>query len=169
LPKQNRPLVRDGRLQAKKKRTDRNYLRPNGTQTAVIDETSEETSSDVPASVTSSDDAPPASSSTNGSTRISDAEPTVSEMAAEQTVSAPAAAAPAPAQAPAPAAQRSAGGRLPTTVRAIQQQGVRKRREFDVHALAIRDTQYAFHEMRRIFIFASAVVITLIVLGIVLR
>ncbi len=68
----------------------------------------------------------------------------------------------------APAAATPAG-RLPTTVRAIQQQGVRKRREFDVQALALRDSSYALHELRRIFILASMVVITLVVLWFVLR
>ncbi len=163
MPKQNRPLVRDGRLQAKKKRTDRSYLRPNGNGGSVVE--------DEPGSeADSAPDAPLA----NGATRMSDAEPTPSEMASEETVSAPVASATtgtpaASTTATASAARSTTGGRLPTTVRAIQQQGVRKRREFDVHALAIRDTQYALHEVRRIFILASAVIITLIVLGLTLR
>jgi hypothetical protein len=58
---------------------------------------------------------------------------------------------------------------LPTNVRAIQQQGVRRRREVDLHALAVADTRYALHELRRIAILTTMVVVTLIVLGIVLR
>lgn len=154
MPKQNRPLVRDGRLQAKKKRTDRSYLRPNGSGASVIED---EAAPDAVAE-------PEATSSANGAIRVSDAEPTVSEMTSEETVSAPVA-----STTTAPPSARSTTGRLPTTVRAMQQQGVRKRREFDVHALAIRDTQYALHEVRRIFILASAVIITLIVLGLTLR
>ena len=69
----------------------------------------------------------------------------------------------------APSPARPAPSRVPTSVRAIQQQGVRKRREFDVQSLAVRDTQYAIHELRRIAILATMVVVTLIVLGIVLR
>ena len=101
---------------------------------------------------------------------------------------APAAEAAAPAEPIKPAARQSAragrtatqarpaapspvrpASRVPTSVRAIQQQGVRKRREFDVQSLAVRDTQYAIHELRRIAILATMVVVTLIVLGIVLR
>lgn len=149
MPKQNRPLVRDGRLQSKKKRTDRAYLRPGGARTTMIE------------------DAPDADASANGAVRISDAEPTVGEMIGEAAVAAPAIAASSATGDAVP--ERSSSGRLPTTVRAMQQQGVRKRREFDVHALAVRDTQYAFHELRRIFVLASAVIITLIVLGLVLR
>jgi hypothetical protein len=57
----------------------------------------------------------------------------------------------------------------PAAARAIQQQGVRKRREIDVNAMAMRDTRYAMHELRRIAILATLVIVTLIVLGIVLR
>jgi hypothetical protein len=76
-----------------------------------------------------------------------------------------AAAQPAAAIAP----TRAPSTRLPTAVRAIQQQGVRKRREFDIEALAVRDTQYAIHELRRIAVLATMVIITLIVLWVVLR
>ena len=69
----------------------------------------------------------------------------------------------------APAPARPAPTRVPTSVRAMQQQGVRKRREFDVQSLAVRDTQYAIHELRRIAILAAMIVVTLIVLGFVLR
>ena len=63
----------------------------------------------------------------------------------------------------------AAPARLSGSARALQQQGVRKRREFDVNALAMRDSKYAIHELRRIFILATMVVITLIVLAFVLR
>jgi hypothetical protein len=74
------------------------------------------------------------------------------------------------ADAPAVAAATSAiPGRLPSNVRAIQHQGVRRRRELDLHALAVADTKYAIHELRRIAVLAAMVVVTLVVLGIVLR
>jgi hypothetical protein len=138
LPRQNRPLVRDGRLQAgKKKRTDRSYL-GGGTQ--------------PPEALPESDAA--------------ELEPDTTETAAEPTLTAELAAATAPAPA---RPTRAPSNRLPTSVRAIQQQGVRKRRELDVDALAERDTRYALHELRRIFILTALVVATLIVLAIVLR
>ncbi len=143
MPKQNRPLVRDGRLQAKKKRTDRSYLRPEPAQPAA-----------EPAPV--EEDVPDASDVVRAAARAA-AEPE---------------AAPAPAgvepSTPVPAT-RTQTGKLPTAVRAMQQQGVRKRREFDIHALAIRDTNYAKHELRRIAILATMVVVTLVVLTFVLR
>ncbi len=72
--------------------------------------------------------------------------------------------------APAVAAATAAiPGRLPASVRAIQQQGVRKRRDIDLNALAVNDTKYALHELRRIAVLATMVVVTLVVLGIVLR
>lgn len=157
VPKQNRPLVRDGRLQAKKKRTDRSYLRGNGAPVAVAEEPE-------------AAEAPLTAEEVEESPVTPEAEMSVAEAdAAEET--AVGAAAPAGAQAAAGAAQAAAprGGRLPSTVRALQQQGVRKRREFDVHALALRDSKYALHEMRRIFILAAMVITTLVVLGIVMR
>ncbi|MBF6601045.1 MAG: hypothetical protein IVW36_11100 [Dehalococcoidia bacterium] len=156
MPKQNRPLMRDGRLQSKKKRTDRAYLRPGGARTTVID--------DAPGSDPASD----RGAAANGAVPVSDAEPTMAELASEAADSA-AAVATRSSKGSAAAPAGAASGRLPSTVRAMQQQGVRKRREFDVHALAVRDTQYAFHELRRIFVLATAVIITLIVLGFVLR
>ena len=138
MPKQNRPLVRDGRLQARKKRTDRSYLGPEPAQPAA-----------EPAPVEEQE--PDASDVVRAAVRAA-AEPT---PAVE-----PAASAPAP---------RQATGKLPTAVRAIQQQGVRKRREFDIRALAIRDTNYAKHELRRIAILAAMVIVTLVVLTFVLR
>lgn len=157
MPKQNRPLVRDGRIQGRKKRTDRSYLRPNGA-----------TGVDAPAD---------------------DAE--VTEDQVEEAAEAPTTEASAPepvvVEEPAPVAESTAippvqlngtsvatngtaaPARLSGSARALQQQGVRKRREFDVNALAMRDSKYAIHELRRIFILATMVVITLIVLAFVLR
>ena len=118
MPKQNRPLIRDGRIQTRK-RTDRSYLRPAG-----------DAASDQPTG-----------------------EP---DAVAEAIASA------APAQKVVPP-------RLPTSVRAIQQQGVRKRGDLDLHALAVSDSKYALHELRRIVVLAAMVVATLIVLAMVLR
>lgn len=145
MPKQNRPLVRDGRLQAKKKRTDRSYLGRNAAPTAVAD---------TPVAEPVADDAAEAAADA--------ATPATPVEAAAGAAGA------ASGERPRPAAG-TPGGRLPTTVRAMQQQGVRKRREFDVQALAVRDTAYALHELRRIFILALMVVITLVVLWFVLR
>jgi hypothetical protein len=127
VPKQNRPFVRDGRLQTKKKRTDRSYLRPE-TETATVEAVSDEAGEDAP-------------------------------MAA----AVPASPAPVAPSVAAPA------GSLPSAVRAIQQQGARRRREVDVEALAAHDTRYALHELRRIAILAVLVIVTLIVLAIVMR
>lgn len=137
MPKQNRPLVRDGRLQPRKKRTDRSYLRPEPAQPASEAAAAEE-----------------------------EEQPDVSDVvaAAPEPEAVPAVEPAAPAPAP-----RQYTGKLPTTVRAIQQQGVRKRREFDIRALAIRDTNYAKHELRRIAILAAMVIVTLVVLTFVLR
>jgi len=133
VPKQNRSLVRDGRIQAPKKRTDRSYLRPNSGATEVA----------------------PAGDET---TELDDA------MASSEPIAAFAPpATPAPASVPAPV------GKLPTTVRAIQQQGVRKRRDVDLTALARRDTSYAYHELRRIAVLATMVIVTLVILWFVLR
>ncbi|MBI5283733.1 MAG: hypothetical protein HY874_01435 [Chloroflexi bacterium] len=146
MPKQNRPLVRDGRIQAKKKRTDRSYLRPEAApaETVAEEELPDEEPQDASAIVRAA---------------VSAAEPSMPE---------PTAAFEPPPAAPVPF-RRTPSGKLPTAVRAIQQQGVRKRREFDVQALAVRDTKYAVHELRRIAVLASMVVITLIVLALVLR
>lgn len=140
MPKSNRPLVRDGRIQASKKRTDRSYLRPSSGATEIvpvddaeIDEALE-TPAEAPVSATSS-------------TSIA---PTSPVPAATTTAT------------PAP-------GKLPTSVRAIQQQGVRKRSDVDLGALARRDTSYAYHELRRIAVLATMVIVSLVVLWIVLR
>jgi hypothetical protein len=153
VPKQNRPLVRDGRLQAKKKRTDRSYLRPNGAGRVAVAEEPE-------AAV------PPTEAEEAAEAQAPSEEMSVGEAdAVEAATGRPAAASMTPEAAPV----RAGATRLPTTVRALQQQGVRKRREFDVHALAIRDTNYAIHEMRRIAILSVMVIVTLIVLGVVMR
>jgi hypothetical protein len=153
LPRQNRPLVRDGRLQSnKKKRTDRSYLN-TGPQPRVEGPPVEE----------ALDEELPAEAVAEQETVEAEAPEAVAPE-----VEAPPAAAPATAQAAgAQAAPRA--GRLPSSVRALQQQGIRRRRELDVDALAERDTRYAYHELRRILILTSMVIVTLIVLGIVLR
>jgi cell division septation protein DedD len=139
LPKQNRSLVRDGRIQAPKKRTDRSYLRPSSGATEIV--------SVDDAEVDETSDAPEAPVATEASMQPA-------------TAFAPPMAKPA---APAPV------GKLPTAVRAIQQQGVRKRRDVDLGALARRDTSYAYHELRRIGVLATMVIVTLVVLWFVLR
>ncbi len=144
MPSKNRPLVRDGRLQAKKKRTDRSYLSPSPRPATSVDEPDEEATD----TVTVADDAP-----VEHGAAATDRAPVMAPVApdaADNGWAAP-------------------PGRLPATVRAMQQQGVRKRRAFDVHALAVRDSQYAVHEMRRIFVLSAMVIVTLIVLGFVLR
>lgn len=146
LPKQNRPLVRDGRIQARKKRTDRSYLGPAAAPPVHETEVAEEDDTRDAADVVRA--------------AVDASEPTMSAASAQVFA--------APAPAPTPPSQ-PASGKLPTTVRAIQQQGVRKRREFNVQALARRDSEYALHELRRIFILALMVVITLLVLTYFLR
>ncbi len=140
MPKQNRPLVRDGRLQAPKKRTDRSYLRPSTGATEIVPV------EDEAAELDEITEAPAAAGPT---------------AAVAPPAPAPAKAAAAPASAPA--------GKLPTAVRAIQQQGVRKRGDVDLGALARRDTSYAYHELRRIAVLATMVILTLVVLWFVLR
>ena len=135
MPKQNRPLVRDGRIQPKK-RTDRSYLRPG---------------------------AAPGDAAPTDAPEVDDGE---SESFTEPDAVAEILAKTAPAVA---AATAAIPGRLPASVRAIQQQGVRKRRDIDLNALAVNDTKYALHELRRIAVLATMVVVTLVVLGIVLR
>lgn len=140
MPKQNRPVVRDGRLQAAKKRTDRSYLRPNGAAAS---------GAPSPAAPEAEPEAP-----------VEAGEPAPVDVVAE----------PVPAASAAPAEPRvAAQTRTTGAARAIQQQGVRKRREFDVEALGVRDTRYAIHEMRRIVILTVLVVVTLVVLTFVLR
>ncbi len=147
MPRQNRPVVRDGRIQAPpptKKRTDRSYLQPS---TAI----------DEPASI---EETPLA----EGEAETMSGDATV-VLAADPTAAFAAPAAPSAPKAPAPAAPvRQAG-----VVRALQQQGIRKRRDVDLDALARRDTSYAIHELRRIGILTAMVVVTLVVLTIVLR
>jgi hypothetical protein len=160
LPKQNRPLVRDGRLQAKKKRTDRSYLRPGPSEAAPEPDEAPASSDDL--------EAPP-ESAVDEITAPETAAPADPTMPPARGTSRPTARSATQARPAVPSAARPTPTRVPTSVRAIQQQGVRKRREFDVQSLAVRDTQYAIHELRRIAILATMVVVTLIVLGIVLR
>jgi hypothetical protein len=140
LPKQNRPLVRDGRLQVKKKRTDRSYL--GATPEPRVDEPALDEEAEL------------------------ESEAAVSAAPADE---AELKATPEPASAGAAVAAATTARRMPSSARALQQQGVRRRRELDVDALAERDSRYAMHELRRILILASIIVVTLIVLGIVLR
>ncbi len=141
MPKSNRPLVRDGRIQAPKKRTDRSYLRPT---------------SDAPG-------AAPAPEDDATLDEIDDAPEALATVATATAAFAP------PAVAKVAAAPKQVSTKLPTTVRAIQQQGVRKRGDVDLSALATRDTSYAYHELRRITVLATMVIVTLIVLWVVLR
>lgn len=139
MPKQNRPLVRDGRLQSRKRRTDRSYLRQAQEPEAPAEEEVREEEQPEAAAEPASEPA------ANGAT------------AAE------------PEEATAPAATAVRPSKLPTAVRALQQQGVRKRRDVNARAVMERDSRYAMHELRRIFILTAMVVATLIVLAIVLR
>jgi hypothetical protein len=139
LPRQNRPLVRDGRIQPKKKRTDRSYLRSRPEPVPV-----------EPEAPATEDEAAPDEDQLDASTAAEVA--SVEELAAD--AGRPPVAAPA---------------KVPGSVRAIQKQGVRRRREVDVRAILTRDTQYALHEIRRILILATIVIVTLIVLGFALR
>lgn len=139
-------LVRDGRLQTPKKRTDRSYLSSSGAATAPVAE--------------------PEASEAATDAAMDDAIATAAAVSAAPAVAAAPAAASASASASATAAaqaKRAAGA-----ARALEQQGVRKRRELDVEALAKRDSDYAKHELRRIAIFAGIIFATLIVLAIVL-
>lgn len=136
-------LVRDGRLQAPKKRTDRSYLKTSA----------------APAAIAEPD--------------VIEAEEAVAEAEiAASTDPAPAAASAAPMPAPAPAAASTSTAAAASTarhtgaVRALEQQGVRKRRELDVEALAKRDSDYAKHELRRIFTFAALILAALVVIAI---
>ncbi len=166
MPKQNRPLVRDGRIQAKKKRTDRSYL-AGAVATATESVESPEHDTDIV-------DDPEMLAEAEAVEQTADDEvallaDTTNTMA---TVPPPVPIAASPPRREAVAASTAGStraNRLPTTVRAMQQQGVRKRREFDLQALAQRDTSYAYHELRRIAILATMVVITLVILGFVLR
>jgi hypothetical protein len=149
LPKQNRPLVRDGRLQpAKKKRTDRSYLRPAPAAPAEPD------TSEVAVDADIVDDPGVLAAAEAEAAREPD-----TALLADGPVAMP----------PPTAPSRRQPTRLTGAARAIQQQGVRKRREVDLVTLARRDTSYAIHELRRIAILAAMVVVTLVVLGVVLR
>lgn len=131
MPRQERPVVKDGRLQVKKKRTDRSYLQPTAQTVTTEPDTHVEPAAEPAAA----------------------GEPPVSVIAppavADQTATV--------------AAARSA------TQRALEQQGVRKRREVDVNAVAKRDSAYAMHELRRIAILTTLVVVALVILTLTLR
>ncbi len=159
MPKQNRPLVRDGRLMAKKKRTDRSYLRPDA---APVDAAVSQQEIVEDEMATGADIAEAGVDAGQAADEAS--------IMADEDARTVAYAPPVPARTPsASASARLPSNRLPTAVRAMQQQGVRKRREFDIHALAIRDTEYAYHELRRIAVLATMVIVTLIILWFVLR
>lgn len=143
LPKQNRPIVRDGRLQEPvRKRTDRTYL---GTSPA-------------PAKVAPPPDevlAHPADAAEDAG-----AEPDAVADIVEQVAD----------SAPAGTAAATLGA-LPQTsaARVAQAQGQRRRRDVDLDELGRADTRYAIHELRRIAVLAVLVIVTLIVLAVVLR
>ncbi len=140
MPKQNRPLVRDGRIRAAKKRTDRSYLRPGA----------------------------PSTSEQNADDALLDAEDAAeNELPAAEPM--PEVAAIAPTASSVASSARRVPGRAAGSVRAMQQQGVRHRRELNVDEMAVRDTRYAIHELRRIAVLTTLVIIALIVLTIVLR
>jgi hypothetical protein len=132
------------RIQARKKRTDRSYL-----------PTTEPPPAEPVQETEATDESP-------------ETEAAPLPVAATPVAATPVAATPVAAGASAVAAPRPPG-RVPSAVRAIQQQGVRKRGEIDLHELAVADTRYAMHELRRIAIFAALVIVTIVVLAIVMR
>jgi hypothetical protein len=144
VPRQNRPVVRDGRLQTPPKRTDRNYLKP---ATATGTEGQDE-------AVPTQEEAPAAAEA-----------PAIAESASTAAAPPPAPAAKPAPRAPALKAAVPAAG----AARALQQQGVRKRREVDVDALARRDSSYAKHELRPVLMLTAIVIATLVVLTLTLR
>jgi hypothetical protein len=149
LPRQNRPVVRDGRLQVKKKRTDRSYLRP-----------------EAPAPESPAEPEPATKMPVAEAETIVEAE-REDPLGAVAPPSAPHESPVAPASRPSPT--RSTATRTGGAARALQQQGVRRRREVDVDSLLRRDSSYAMHELRRIGALTVMVVTTLIVLGVFLR
>lgn len=161
LPRQNRPVVRDGRIQAppaSKKRTERSYLQPQSDPegaTAAKDETVVQEG--TPAEMASE-------ASAAGATVLA-----VDPTAAFAAPPVPDARTTPPAPAPATRSAQPVPARPAGVVRALQQQGVRKRSDVDLDALARRDTSYAVHELRRIAILTIMVVAALVVLTIVLR
>ena len=147
MPSQNRPVVKDGRLVVKK-RTDRSYLKPAPSAQdaeAALPETE-------PDSPVAPDESLPE---------------TVNDTAAEPTAAfAPPPTAPVVAATPATGAKPAPRS---STARALEQQGVRKRREVDLDAVAKRDSRYAVHELRRIAILTAIVIVALIILTLTLR
>ena len=140
MPKQNRPVVRDGRLQQPaRKRTDRSYLgSPAPARVSPPDETLFNPA-DAPEEAGAEPDA------------VADVIEAVADAAPAGTAAA-------------------AFGQMPVREKAAQpQSAVRRKREIDLEELARADTRYAIHELRRIAILAALVVVTLIVLTFVLR
>lgn len=161
MSNKNRAVVKDGRLQVKKKRTDRSYLQP--------------TTAPEPAPSEAEDESAEEPQAASVAPEVAVADPPVESEAAvvpapdpleayTPPLPVPVPVSPAPATATPVAAAPRVGA-----ARALQQQGVRKRREVDVNELARRDSSYAMHELRRIGILAVMVVVSLIVLAIVLR
>jgi hypothetical protein len=166
LANKNRTVVKDGRIQVKKKRTDRSYLQPEASPPAPPVTETEGAPVDAPE---------PVAAGVATESVETDAAPALvpSPVVEPDPVSAFTTPPPPPAPAPAavvPAAAATAPAAPRTgAARALQQQGVRKRREVDVNELARRDSSYAMHELRRIAILAVMVVAALIVLAVVLR
>jgi hypothetical protein len=161
LSNKNRTVVKDGRLQVKKKRTDRSYLQPEppaapATEADPVDEL-----------VPSADAALTESAAPAAPEPAAEAPPEDPAAAFTPPPPAPPPVQPAPIAPPATAVAATAP--LTGAARALQQQGVRKRREVDLDELARRDSSYAMHELRRIAILTAMVVLTLVVLAIVLR
>lgn len=142
LPKQNRPIVRDGRIQQPvRKRTDRSYLGGTAaapTKVATPPDEVLENPADLPEDLGAEPDA------------IADVVDAVEAAAPAGTAAAAAAA-------------------VPNSVRATERQGQRRRRDIDLDELGRADTRYALHELRRIAILAAIAIVTLIVLAVVLR
>jgi hypothetical protein len=166
LSNKNRTVVKDGRIQVKKKRTDRSYLQTEAAPASVDADSSAAPAE--PAGAVATEPAPEVTSSLNAGAPASEPEALSAPAVEADPVAAFTAPPPAPvvaaAAAPVVAAPPRGGA-----ARALQQQGVRKRREIDVNELARRDSSYAMHELRRIAILTVLVVVALVVLTLVLR
>ncbi|MEX2245196.1 MAG: hypothetical protein WEC75_00760 [Dehalococcoidia bacterium] len=68
-----------------------------------------------------------------------------------------------------PEALHTVHGRPQPIPRGVETKTSRRRGEVDTDELLARDTRYALHELRRIAVLATMVVVTLVVLAIVLR
>jgi hypothetical protein len=178
LANKNRTVVKDGRLQVKPKRTDRSYLQPQAPPPSDPAEPAADDTAVAPAETIEQPEAATAAVAAPDALVTEEAPPASESPVAESTPAAPAVAAPDPVAAftPPPPAPAAAVAAAPVAAsprggaaRALQQQGVRKRREVDVNELARRDSSYAMHELRRIAILTVMVVVALIVLAVVLR